>query len=312
MNDASTAKDEAVSHVTVAAMTCAAIGATETRLIGPAGRLAVYLINMDRAENRRMKMEARLTDAGLAYERVPAIDGQTLTFPIPEFSERSYRLLHGRRWLPAEVGCYLSHVECAKRLLETQAEYALILEDDVAFGDTMVDAINAAIPHQDCWDILRLTTVNSGRRFPIRNLGNGHWLAMCLTREKGAGAYIINRKAAEWIAHRLLPIRVAYDIAFDLEYLHGLKAAFIHPLVASQLTRESTQIQTRQHKLPAWRYITVLPYRSYLEVTRVLIRGWTLCRHRLTRRARTPATDTACEPALAQPVPGSAEHAPLP
>jgi glycosyl transferase family 25 len=257
-------------------------------LTGPGGRLAVYLINMDRAETRRAMMEARLKEAGLAHERVSAVDGAKLTLPMPEFSELSYRFLHGRRWLPAEVGCYLSHVECAKRLLQTQAEYALILEDDVAFGDGMMEAVERALDNDDCWDILRLTTVNKGRRFPIRALGDGHSLAICLTREKGAGAYIINRKAAEWIAN-LLPIRLAYDIAFDLEYLHGLKAAFIHPLVASQLTKAPTQIQTRRHKLPAWYYITVLPYRSYLEVTRFLMRGFSLCRHRLM--TRNPSRD---------------------
>ncbi|WP_137130199.1 glycosyltransferase family 25 protein [Rhizobium sp. FY34] len=249
-------------------------------------KLQVYLINLDRAERRLELMAAKLNALGIAYQRIAGVDGQKLTFPVPEFSEISYRMLHGRRFLPAEVGCYLSHINCAKQLLDTDADFALILEDDVTFAEDAMDSIGRAIDQSDCWDILRLTTVNSGHKFAIRPLGNGRNLAMCLTREKGAGAYVVNRKAAKWMIQRLLPIRLAYDIAFDLEFMNGLNAAFIHPLIASQFTREPTQIQTTIHKLPTWRYFSVLPYRSYLEVARVVLRTAKLARHLLQRSMR--------------------------
>lgn len=259
-------------------------------------KLQVYLINLDRAERRLELMAAKLDALGIAYQRIAGVDGQKLTFPVPEFSEISYRMLHGRSFLPAEVGCYLSHIDCAKQLLDSDADFALILEDDVTFAEDAMDSIGRAMDQADCWDILRLTTVNSGRKFAIRPLGNGRNLAMCLTREKGAGAYIINRKAAKWMIQRLLPIRLAYDIAFDLEFLHGLKAAFIHPLVASQFTHEPTQIQTTIHKLPTWRYFTVLPYRSYLEVARVVLRTAQLAHHLLQRSTRHLKHTTAERP----------------
>jgi glycosyl transferase, family 25 len=238
-------------------------------------RLAVYLINMDRATQRLAAMQSNLAAAGLHAERVPAVDGSTLSFPIAEFSERSYRLLHGRRTSPAEVGCYLSHVNCVRRFLDSDADLALILEDDVSFHDGFLDSLDRAATLTDEWDLLRLTTVNSGRKFAVRDLGNQHALAICLSREKGAGAYVINRRAAQWICTQLMPMRLAYDIAFDLEYLAGLKAAFVEPLIASQASEHETQIQhtIRQVKLPAWRYFTVMPYRTYLELRRVWARS---------------------------------------
>jgi glycosyl transferase, family 25 len=247
--------------------------------------LAVYLINMDRATQRLAAMQAKLVKAGLQAERVPAVDGSALRFPISEFCARSYRLLHGRRTSPAEIGCYLSHVACARRLLHSEADLALILEDDVSFEDHFLDTLDRAAAVAEEWDLLRLTTVNRGRKFAICDLGNQHALAVCLTREKGAGAYVINRRAAQWICTRLIPMRLAYDIAFDLEYLAGLKAAFVEPLIASQISQHETQIQhtIRNVKLPAWRYLTVMPYRAYLEMRRVWSRSWRLLAARVTR-----------------------------
>lgn len=239
-----------------------------------AADLKVYLINLDRATGRLERMTDRLHAAGLDFERVPAVDGRALVFPLPEFSELSYKLLHGRRRMPAEVGCYLSHVDCARRLLASRASHALILEDDVSFADDIRDVLEAALERQAGWDILRLSTVNRGTKVPYAPLSAGRSLAVALMREKGAGAYVINRRAARWIVDRLIPMRLAWDIAFDLEYLAGLRAAFVVPVPVSQFNETVSQIQdgVPASKLPRWRYLTVLPYRAFLETGRAVMR----------------------------------------
>lgn len=247
-------------------------------------RMAVLLINLDRAETRRALMADRLAAAGLPWRRLPAVDGRALSFPIPEFSPASYALLHGRRTVPAEIGCYLSHVDACRVFLDGGADLALILEDDVSFLPGFIDTLDRAALAGD-WDLLRLTTVNRGRKYAYHDLGNDHALAIALTREKGAGAYVVNRAAAGWIAS-LLPMRLAYDIAFDLEFFAGLRAAYVDPLPASQRSDQPTQIQAdiNSYKLPVWRYLTVLPFRAVLETARLVMRGARLLRLRLRRR----------------------------
>lgn len=233
-----------------------------------------YLINLDRAPQRLAKMDQRLKDIRLPYTRIEATDGRALQFPHPMFSDLSYRFLHGRRRAPAEVGCYYSHITALKRFLESGAEHALILEDDVTFASDFVSVTNAAIARKSEWDILRLSTVNSGRAIPYNRLLGNYCFAIALTREKGAGAYMVNRRAAAWLV-RQLPMRLAYDIMFDLEYFAGLRAVFVKPLPCSQLTGEVTQIQNQgpDFKLPKWRYFTVFPYRAFLEISRVSLRS---------------------------------------
>lgn len=258
-------------------------------------RLDVYLINLDRAETRRDAMLSKLAEAGLSAQRIAAIDGKLLSFPTPDFCALSYGALHGRRTCPPEVGCYLSHVECAKTFLKGDADFALILEDDVIFADDFLQTIDDAICHAQDWDILRLTTVNRGRKFPFKTISPDRQLAIALTREKGAGAYIINRKAADWIANRLLPMRLAYDIAYDLEFFTGLMAAFVYPICATQdayLEHESQiQIDIRNYRLPRWRYLTVLPYRAFLETSRFICRSALLGFYKVKYGLLSPGSD---------------------
>lgn len=250
----------------------------------------VYLINLDRAPERLAGMEAMLADLSLPFERVPAVDGRQLSDPIAGFSERSYRMLHGRRRNPGEIGCYLSHVECARRLLASGAEHALVLEDDVSLPDDIHAIVKAAIEADGDWDILRLSSVNSGRKFEFRKLTPTRSLAICLTREKGSGAYMINRRAARWFVDALQPMRLPFDIAFDLEYLAGLKAAFVFPVPVSQETGLVSQIQShrRAFHLSRWHYAIVQPYRAWLETTRLVVRLAWLTTH-LFRKTTNPS-----------------------
>lgn len=238
-------------------------------------RLAVYLINMDGADGRLQAMQAKLAAVGLKFSRFPGVDGRAIDFPIPEFDEAAYATLHGRRRTPPEVGCYLSHVGAAQAFLDSRADMALILEDDVSFQPDFLDTLDRAAEWPGDWNILRLTTVNRGRKYPFRDLGNGRSLAMALTREKGAGAYVIDRQAALWFTGDLIPMRLAWDIAFDLEFDAGLRAAFVEPLPASQISDFETQIQSglAAYKLPRSRYLTVMPYRAWLEMKRIFWRG---------------------------------------
>ncbi|MBY3172048.1 glycosyltransferase family 25 protein [Rhizobium laguerreae] len=237
-------------------------------------RVNTYLINLDRAPLRRFRMERLLASFGLAFERVAAVDGAGLSLPHPGFDEAAYLSRHGRRPNPFEIGCYLSHVECAKRFLASHAEFALILEDDLDFDDDLAELLDAALKHQARWDILRLSTVNSGRKHKVEPLTASRSLAIALTREKGSGAYLINRKAAGWIAGVLVPMRLPYDLAFDLEFDDGLSACFVDPLPVSQRADPCSQIQAglSTYRLGRRRPWSVLPNRAAAELRRFAAR----------------------------------------
>lgn len=70
-------------------------------------------------------------------------------------------------------------------------------------------------------------------------------------------------------------MRLPFDIAFDLEYFAGLKAAFVVPVPVVQDIGLISQIQghRRAFHLSRWHYLSVQPYRAWLEITRLLSRS---------------------------------------
>jgi glycosyl transferase family 25 len=168
--------------------------------------------------------------------------------------------------------------------LQTDAPYALILEDDVKLDDNIKGILESAIEHASDWNMLRLSSVNNGKWWPVRKIGS-HSLSVCLTREKGAGGYLVDRKAAARMVKKLLPMRMAWDIAFDLEWLLGLKTLGVYPLPVQQQNEFETQIQQDLQNIKIKSkmiYLTVLPFRMILEFSRLIFRFIYICRMAIT------------------------------
>lgn len=248
-------------------------------------KILTYVINMDSAPDRMAHMKAELDRLDIPFIRQVGVVGAKLEQPHADFSVWSYKYLHGRSWAPRELGCYLSHVECLKKFIESDAEYALILEDDVTLNDALVSLIATAFKYRCDWNMLRLSTVNHGKWWSVRHMFGEFNLAICLTREKGAGGYLVDRRAASQMIRYLLPMRLAWDIAFDLEWFLGFKTLGVFPMPISQTSDFETQIQQDlgQIKIKGiGKYITVFPFRLILEVSRLIYRSIRLLKMKLT------------------------------
>ena len=116
---------------------------------------AIYWINLDRSTDRKQSMETMFQDAEFAdipKIRITAIDGKNADIS---------KILRDTPLIktPYEYACTLSHLEAIRQFAETDAEIALILEDDVCldfkpYWRKSVQEVMSAAP-QD-WDILQL------------------------------------------------------------------------------------------------------------------------------------------------------------
>lgn len=237
--------------------------------------MKAYLINLDRAQDRLKTVGDNLKAAGFEVERVEAIDGKKLQQPYENFSVRKYRYYHGKKPIAAELGCYFSHLKALEAFLASDDKFGLILEDDIFINKNALEHLQAACERAELWDILRLTGLHSGTPLTVCHIQDNLKLSINLTRQTGAGAYLVNRRAAEVLLKKLLPMRLPYDHAFDREWFMGLKAMSLLPYPFRQNTGafESQIANTSNYKYPAWqRYWTVMPYRTFNEVCRVFSR----------------------------------------
>lgn len=124
-------------------------------------KLATFLINLDGSEER-LTSATRQIATNVDYRRFSAFDGRGRNpQDFPEYDDAKAVRFYGRPMTGGEMGCYFSHIGCARAFLDTDADFALVLEDDVlcnqnSFGvlDRMVDWIDRA--DLTNWDMINL------------------------------------------------------------------------------------------------------------------------------------------------------------
>lgn len=237
--------------------------------------LHAYVINLDRDPGRWKHIEDSFQGTSLQLTRIAAIDGNSLVLRSQDFDSRRFRFLHGRLINIYETACFLSHMKAIQTFLETEEEHALFCEDDIVIHPELESVIAAALEEKKYWNILRLAGLHGGRPFPLKKLTEAYSLSIELGRLKGAGAYILDRKAAEAYVQHLLPMWLPWDHAFDREWFFGLKALVVTPFPASQ-TKEYFSSNIQKNSQPKCsslqRWCTTYPYQIFNEIMRYFFR----------------------------------------
>jgi glycosyl transferase family 25 len=189
-----------------------------------------YIINLNSANKRWKNICRNLDSLQIPYTRIEAIDGNKEPAAPAAYNRTRYNITHGKTTNPGEIGCYLSHIKALHAFLESTLEYALILEDDVTLPAHIKELIESAIQHSCNWDLLRLSAHTPGKPLPFAELPHGHVLAYNTHVLKNTGAYLVNRRAAQLICEKMVPMHLPYDVALDCEWRYGFKSAFISPL----------------------------------------------------------------------------------
>ena len=120
------------------------------------------VINLDDSTERLQSVDVQLKQQAIAYQRVPAFDGRKMSpYDCNLYNERKAIAYMGRSLLGGEIGCYLSHLKCAKKLLESNATYALVLEDDVKINCKLKEIIESFLEYAENekdldWDLINI------------------------------------------------------------------------------------------------------------------------------------------------------------
>lgn len=126
----------------------------------------VYVINLDRAKDRleHFKKTYKASDLGrkVGFIRFNAVNGNNLDMKsilspkafieLQEAERNGYRTKHYQITRGA-VGCYMSHINLYKQIMETDKEYALIFEDDAILDKKFLEKASAHEFPED-WDML--------------------------------------------------------------------------------------------------------------------------------------------------------------
>lgn len=233
----------------------------------------LVLINLDKSPDRLDRMRQRLEAVGLPWQRIAAIDGRAMDYEAhPDLDRAGFEKYHGKRVSAGEVGCYLSHLQALSTFLASGGEFAVILEDDVVFEAGFAELLERLLERSDAWDMVKLSGFHSGTPLPLVSLNDDYTLAVPLSRHTGAGAYLVNRRAAQRLVDSLLPMRLPYDHAFDRSWELDFRMRLVTPLPVNQMPGDASSTigykDTKQRKFAWYRRLPMVGYRVINELRR--------------------------------------------
>lgn len=212
----------------------------------------VFLINLKRRPERRTRMEYSLGELGLQHKLINAVDGMALNDTyveslgikmLPNFADP----YHHRAMTMGEIGCFLSHYNIWKEIVDRKLKSSLIFEDDIRFEPhfrtKLVNFMNEVDTLKVDWDIIylgrkRLAIANESfvdDSDSLVNVQHSYWTLSYILSEKGAEKLIAGEPFG-----KLVPVDEYLPIMFDRHPdsrwkdpfpNRNLKAFSIHPLL---------------------------------------------------------------------------------
>jgi len=107
--------------------------------------LPVILINLTESRARLEHSQHELARVGLTFERLEAVDGRKMSKDELEKTTIWDKSAFFKPLSPGEVGCYLSHIAAAEKIVRENWPYALVLEDDFRLTPHFSDIISLVL-----------------------------------------------------------------------------------------------------------------------------------------------------------------------
>lgn len=174
------------------------------------------VINLDRSPQRFESISKQLSAQGLSFLRITATDGRNLTSGELSHLEAPYdapaKFVFRKALWPNEIGCFLSHAACWKKLVESNYEWALVMEDDIVISPrfklfaTSADWIPPEVRVIQLHGFRQTFTV--GESYPAHDT---ELLRIIRPTPLCCFAYLIHREAAAYALATYMPIPAPVD-----------------------------------------------------------------------------------------------------
>ncbi len=195
-------------------------------------KFKIFVINLDNSSDRLFSIRESCDRIGLSFQRVSAVRGSDLgseekakVYNLKNNLEKYDKVLND-----GEIGCYLSHAECWKQIIEDELDYALVLEDDAILTDELPLYIEKLAASCLEWDYIRLS---HGRKVkPVidsLDLGDGLSLQKLLKLNSTTTGQFISFRGAEKLLLSALPISRPVDIDIQHWYEKSLRCFVVNP-----------------------------------------------------------------------------------
>lgn len=215
--------------------------------------IKTFAINVPSNEFRRERILSQADKAGVDIQIFDAVTPTTMEGIPHAYDEKKARCFTGRGLMPTEIACGLSHLQLWRQLQnDEEADYYLILEDDIDIIHNMGDILNALDLSKI--DFLKLSGQQNRPMKKLNTIDDTFSLYQYAFGPLDAAAYVVSKKGAKKLENYCITLHAPIDILMDRTYDHGVSAYGVLPYAAStQFNFEAddplfTDIGVRDHK----------------------------------------------------------------
>lgn len=220
-------------------------------------KIQTYLINLDSSHERLAQADQQLVAYNLPYQRVSAVDGRQLdVHTYTNYDSKKAHALMGRDLLGAEIGCYLSHLRCVETFLASDADFAIVLEDDLRVDHDFMQDIQQSIEwlnqHQYDWYLMNIGT-NKKKFSKLLQLFRSHQLRKSYYFPVLTLGLVWSRRGAQQFLNDQTKIATPIDVTLQSWLTANTKGLSFYPALIVPCGAQSDidaghKIETQQHR----------------------------------------------------------------
>ena len=183
--------------------------------------VVLYYLNLDRDIVRREDMERQAKEHGIVLHRIPGVLGSDLkSEDLTSYDAKRRMRIMTTQIGAGEQGCILSHLKAMKTFLASEAEYAVIFEDDADILPGFAENLRYIIKHTSGWGYVKLYSEPTKMlESPKNPEGARVKLAFHKKLPWGAVGYMLTRNAAQ----KLLKLfEKGYWLTYDVQLSYFL------------------------------------------------------------------------------------------
>jgi glycosyl transferase family 25 len=240
-----------------------------------------HIINLADNTVRMANAAAVLDRYGLPWERIEGVNGWALPKGrIAEVYDDKANASRARQPLvPAEIGCYLSHIDAWTRIAGGNDPGGFVFEDDFAATDTLPGVLGLLSDDRaGDWDMVKLFSLDPAPRIMgDRALGPGHRLVMPYRVPTCLIGYALTRDAARRLVGRALPFFRPVDEDQKFFWETGLRVGLVLPppvITGDQQAATGTVGRSRRAANPTSLAATLHKLRYQVGYQVALRRAW--------------------------------------
>lgn len=211
--------------------------------------MKAFVINLERAEDRRRRMEEQFESLGLEATFHPAVDAKELTPDHYAQVDRETRRRLGL-WPQADgsIANWMSQRQVMREIAENGPETVAIFEDDAGLAAELPAVLDALDRRPFAFDVVKLNRRSPRTFIPCERLSTGHRVGRVRYHDYGSEGYVITREAARHFLENTPLMMREIDQALSRFWENGLNVFYLDPPVVSHDEQDDSQIE-RDRKL---------------------------------------------------------------